>query len=169
MQVSCWSGYTYNPCLLAYYDPDHEEYQSVYRVMSGFSDVFYKEMGQLTVKYWGQQYLSTVFRCCSCGQKDYFRKGMIVILTFLVIINLNKRLHLIQWSFFGWQTKLFFSEGHLLPRKPVYYQTREECDVWFFTKVVWEIAGVGKVLVVSPIPCHWDQTVTHSWTRSTKV
>jgi DNA ligase-1 len=169
MKVSCWSGCRYSPYLLACYDPDREEYQSVCRVMSGFSDAFYKEVGHLTVKYWGQQYLSTVFKNCSCGQRDCFRKGMIAVLTFLVIINLNKRLHLIQGFFFGWQTKLFFSEGHLLPRKPVYYQTGEECDVWFSTKVVWEITGAGKVLIVSPIPRHWDQTVTQSWTRSTKV
>ncbi len=168
MQVSCWSGYRYNPCLLAYYDPDHEEYQSVYHVMSGFSDVFCNEMGQLTVKYWGQQYLSTVFRCCSCGQKDYFRKGMIAILTFLVIINLNKRLHLIQWLIFGWQTKFFFLRDICYQGSQFTIKLGRNVMCGFFTKVVWEIAGVGKVLVVSPIPCHWDQTVTHSWTRSTK-
>jgi DNA ligase-1 len=34
----------YSPFLMACYDPDTEEYHSVCRVMSGFSDVFYKEM-----------------------------------------------------------------------------------------------------------------------------
>ncbi|KAM7529810.1 hypothetical protein LguiB_033220 [Lonicera macranthoides] len=34
----------YSPFLMACYDPDNEEFQSVCRVMSGFSDVFYKEM-----------------------------------------------------------------------------------------------------------------------------
>jgi len=101
MKVSCWSGCRYSPYLLACYDPDREEYQSVCRVMSGFSDAFYKEVDHLTVKYSGQQYLSTVFMNCSCGQTDCFRKGMIAVLTFLVIINLNKRLHLIQGFFFG--------------------------------------------------------------------
>lgn len=33
----------YSPYLLAAYDPEREEYQSVCRVMSGFSDEFYKE------------------------------------------------------------------------------------------------------------------------------
>jgi len=51
MKVSCWSGCRYSPYLLACYDPDREEYQSVCRVMSGFSDAFYKEVDHLTVKY----------------------------------------------------------------------------------------------------------------------
>ncbi|CAA0839643.1 DNA LIGASE 6 [Striga hermonthica] len=34
----------FSPFLLACYNPDTEEYQSVCRVMSGFSDAFYKEM-----------------------------------------------------------------------------------------------------------------------------
>ncbi|PNT72587.1 hypothetical protein BRADI_2g46780v3 [Brachypodium distachyon] len=33
----------YSPFLMACYNPDYEEYQSVCRVMSGFSDEFYKE------------------------------------------------------------------------------------------------------------------------------
>jgi DNA ligase 1 len=33
----------YSPYLLAAYDPDREEYQSVCRCMSGFTDAFYKE------------------------------------------------------------------------------------------------------------------------------
>jgi hypothetical protein len=35
----------YSPFLLACYDPEREEYQSVCRVMSGFTDAFYKEVG----------------------------------------------------------------------------------------------------------------------------
>ncbi|CAI9110622.1 OLC1v1010679C1 [Oldenlandia corymbosa var. corymbosa] len=34
----------YSPFLMACYDPEREEYQSVCRVMSGFSDSFYREM-----------------------------------------------------------------------------------------------------------------------------
>lgn len=41
------------------------------------------------------------------------------------------------------QSKDFFSGEHLLSKKPVYYQTREECDVWFSAEVVWEIRGAG--------------------------
>lgn len=37
----------YSPFLMACYDPDTEEYQSVCRVMSGFSDAFYKEVRHL--------------------------------------------------------------------------------------------------------------------------
>lgn len=34
----------FSPFLMACYDPDTEEFQSVCRVMSGFSDAFYKEV-----------------------------------------------------------------------------------------------------------------------------
>ncbi|KAL2522198.1 DNA LIGASE 6 [Forsythia ovata] len=37
----------YSPFLMACYNPDTEEFQSVCRVMSGFSDVFYTEMKEL--------------------------------------------------------------------------------------------------------------------------
>ncbi|KAK2986757.1 hypothetical protein RJ640_010982 [Escallonia rubra] len=37
----------YSPFLMACYNPDTEEFQSVCRVMSGFSDSFYKEMKEL--------------------------------------------------------------------------------------------------------------------------
>lgn len=47
---------------------------------------------------------------------------------------------------FRLQTKEFYSEERQLPRKPVYYQTGEECDVWFSAEVVWEIRGAGKLL-----------------------
>lgn len=33
----------YSPYLLACWDPDREEFQSVCRVMSGYSDMFYQE------------------------------------------------------------------------------------------------------------------------------
>lgn len=39
----------YSPFLMACYDPDTEEYQSVCRVMSGFSDAFYKELKEFFV------------------------------------------------------------------------------------------------------------------------
>lgn len=37
----------FSPFLLAAYDPETETYQSVCRCMSGFSDVFYAEVGAL--------------------------------------------------------------------------------------------------------------------------
>ncbi|KAL2645294.1 hypothetical protein R1flu_012881 [Riccia fluitans] len=79
----------YSPFLLACYDPEREEYQSVCRVMSGFTDVFYKEM------------------------------------------------------------KEFYSGDRILPRKPTYYQTGEECSVWFTPELVWEIRGAD--FTVSPV------------------
>jgi hypothetical protein len=39
-----WQVGWFSPFLLACYDPEREEYQSVCRVMSGFTDVFYKEV-----------------------------------------------------------------------------------------------------------------------------
>lgn len=79
----------FSPFLLACYDPDSEEYQSVCRVMSGFSDAFYKEMEE------------------------------------------------------------FFSGERILNKKPVYYQTLEEPDLWFSPELVWEIRGAD--LTVSPV------------------
>ncbi|KAI5056524.1 hypothetical protein GOP47_0028342 [Adiantum capillus-veneris] len=79
----------FSPFLLACYDADREEYQSVCRVMSGFTDVFYKQM------------------------------------------------------------KAFFADERLLQRKPTYYQTLEEPNVWFSPELVWEIRGAD--LTVSPV------------------
>lgn len=79
----------FSPFLLACYDPDSEEYQSVCRVMSGFSDAFYKEMEE------------------------------------------------------------FFSGERILKKKPAYYQTLEEPDIWFSPELVWEIRGAD--LTVSPV------------------
>ncbi|KAI4352147.1 hypothetical protein L6164_006427 [Bauhinia variegata] len=79
----------YSPFLMACYNPETEEYQSVCRVMSGFSDSFYIEM------------------------------------------------------------KEFFSGDKILPRKPPYYRTAEEPDMWFSPLVVWEIRGAD--FTVSPV------------------
>ncbi|GLJ09471.1 hypothetical protein SUGI_0110240 [Cryptomeria japonica] len=79
----------FSPFLLACYDPDSEEYQSVCRVMSGFSDDFYREMEE------------------------------------------------------------FFSGERILSKKPAYYQTLEEPDLWFCPELVWEIRGAD--LTVSPV------------------
>jgi len=81
----------YSPYLLAVYDPEREEYQSVCRVMSGFSDSFYK------------------------------------------------------------QSKAFFDQNHLIerPNKPAYYNTGENCSVWFHPVAVWEIRGAD--ISVSPV------------------
>ncbi|XP_057757121.1 DNA ligase 6 isoform X2 [Arachis stenosperma] len=79
----------YSPFLMACYNPETEEYQSVCRVMSGFSDSFYKEM------------------------------------------------------------KEFFSEDNVLSKKPLYYRTAEEPDMWFCPQLVWEIRGAD--FTVSPV------------------
>lgn len=51
LRWSCYHGlmrlslyYRYSPFLMACYNPDTEEFQSVCRVMSGFSDSFYTEV-----------------------------------------------------------------------------------------------------------------------------
>ncbi|XVF71531.1 hypothetical protein PTKIN_Ptkin12aG0045500 [Pterospermum kingtungense] len=79
----------YSPFLMACYNPDTEDFQSVCRVMSGFSDSFYKEM------------------------------------------------------------KEFFSGDRILSKKPSYYQTAEEPDMWFSPELVWEIRGAD--FTVSPV------------------
>uniref|UniRef100_A0ACD5VPR6 Uncharacterized protein n=1 Tax=Avena sativa TaxID=4498 RepID=A0ACD5VPR6_AVESA len=79
----------YSPFLMACYNPESEEFQSVCRVMSGFSDDFYKEM------------------------------------------------------------KEFYSGERILPKKPVYYKTDEQPEVWFTAEQVWEIRGAD--LTLSPV------------------
>ncbi|RLN24176.1 DNA cross-link repair 1 protein isoform X3 [Panicum miliaceum] len=79
----------YSPFFMACYNPVTEEFQSVCRVMSGFSDEFYKEM------------------------------------------------------------KEFYSGERILPKKPVYYKTDEQPEVWFTTEQVWEIRGAD--LTLSPV------------------
>eukprot|EP00897_Mesotaenium_endlicherianum_P010191 jgi/Mesen1/91/ME1114617C07634 len=78
---ACVSVGRFSPFLVACYDSEREEYQSVCRVMSGFTDTFYKEV-----------------------------------------------------------TKLY-REERLLERKPPYYVTAEQPDVWFAAHDVWEIRG----------------------------
>ncbi|WVZ69258.1 hypothetical protein U9M48_018071 [Paspalum notatum var. saurae] len=79
----------YSPFLMACYNPETEEFQSVCRVMSGFSDEFYKEM------------------------------------------------------------KEFYSGERILPKKPVYYKTDEQPELWFTAEQVWEIRGAD--LTLSPV------------------
>ncbi|KAL6614720.1 hypothetical protein ACP70R_036990 [Stipagrostis hirtigluma subsp. patula] len=79
----------YSPFLMACYNPESEEYQSVCRVMSGFTDEFYKEM-----------------------------KG-------------------------------FYSGERILPKKPVYYKTDEQPELWFTAEQVWEIRSAD--LTLSPV------------------
>ncbi|CAL4962037.1 unnamed protein product [Urochloa decumbens] len=79
----------YSPFLMACYNPETEEFQSVCRVMSGFSDEFYKEM------------------------------------------------------------KEFYSGERVLPKKPVYYKTDEQPEVWFSAEQVWEVRGAD--LTLSPV------------------
>nr|CAB3477970.1 unnamed protein product [Digitaria exilis] len=79
----------YSPFLMACYNPETEEFQSVCRVMSGFSDEFYKEM------------------------------------------------------------KEFYSGERILFKKPVYYKTDEQPEVWFSAEQVWEVRGAD--LTLSPV------------------
>ncbi|XP_066312342.1 DNA ligase 6 isoform X3 [Miscanthus floridulus] len=79
----------YSPFLMACYNPETEEFQSVCRVMSGFSDEYYKEM------------------------------------------------------------KEFYSGERILPKKPVYYKTDEQPELWFTAEQIWEIRGAD--LTLSPV------------------
>jgi len=41
--------------------------------------------------------------------------------------------------------KEFYSGERILPKKPVYYKTDEQPEVWFTTEQVWEIRGAGNL------------------------
>jgi DNA ligase-1 len=40
--------------------------------------------------------------------------------------------------------KEFYSGERILPKKPVYYKTDEQPELWFTAEQVWEIRGAGK-------------------------
>ena len=43
------------------------------------------------------------------------------------------------------QMKEFYSGEKILPKKPVYYKTDEQPELWFTAEQVWEIRGAGKM------------------------
>eukprot|EP01018_Ginkgo_biloba_P027056 Gb_13001 [translate_table: standard] len=155
----------FSPFLLACYNPDCEEYQSVCRVMSGFTDAFYKEMSasasfseevernswitELTVAAW------SIIKACpnSKAGEQKGRSGLQLGGQILDAINTwNEACHF-DFNFSLTQLLLqmeeFFSGEKILTRKPAYYQTLEEPDIWFSPELVWEIRGAD--LTVSPV------------------
>jgi hypothetical protein len=40
--------------------------------------------------------------------------------------------------------KEFYSGERIVPKKPVYYKTDEQPELWFTAEQVWEIRGAGK-------------------------
>ena len=41
--------------------------------------------------------------------------------------------------------KEFYSGERILPKKPVYYKTDEQPELWFTAEQIWEIRGAGNV------------------------
>lgn len=57
----------YSPFLMACYNPDTEDFQSVCRVMSGFSDSFYTEVSDVVsniIKFYTEVILGTLLAYC---------------------------------------------------------------------------------------------------------
>jgi DNA ligase-1 len=52
---------------------------------------------------------------------------------------------LLIFGIYNLQMKEFYSEERILPKKPVYYKTDEQPEVWFTTEQVWEIRGAGNL------------------------
>jgi DNA ligase 1 len=42
--------------------------------------------------------------------------------------------------------KEFYSGERILPKKPVYYKTDEQPELWFTAEQIWEIRGAGNVM-----------------------
>lgn len=55
------------------------------------------------------------------------------------------------YSEFNLQMKEFYSGERILLKKPVYYKTDEQPEVWFTAEQVWEVRGAGNM-------------TTHPWT-----
>lgn len=73
--IGAWQGQGrkvnwYSPFLLAAYDPETEEYQSVCRCMSGFTDAFYAEVLLLLIVLYASQQHLCVWLCQLCASSD---------------------------------------------------------------------------------------------------
>uniref|UniRef100_A0A7S1XVB2 DNA ligase n=1 Tax=Phaeomonas parva TaxID=124430 RepID=A0A7S1XVB2_9STRA len=102
----------YSPVLLAAYDPETDTFQSVCRVMSGFTDEMYTK---LTLFYAGK---------VLAGKQKKRRKPEAA-----------------EGAGSGDSGDKGEPTGRLLPRKPPNYITNESCRVWFDACEVWTIRG----------------------------
>lgn len=128
-----------SPWLLACYDPDTETFQSVCRVMSGFSDEFYKENtmrfrgflgssppeGGTTPEETGPRDPSTV------GAGEFDGAGCAAEGDYEGSVGVDSKRSL------------------LLDRRPYNVDTGESPRYWFDPEEVWEIAGAD--LTISPV------------------
>ena len=64
------------------------------------------------------------------------------------------------------QMEEFYSGDHILPRKPPYYRTGEEPDVWFTPELVWEIRGAGKCSMGSVCRVKILEDLIYLWANS---
>lgn len=128
----------FSPFLLAAWDPEKEEYQSVCRCMSGFTDAFYTEVR---------------FTSFPRRKSDTFRSapGDRRLLDICCSI-LASVIHLASADFLysrilGLQATERLTQT-ICERKP-YYNTGEWPSVWFEPGEVWEIRGAD--LTISPV------------------
>ncbi|EEC71290.1 hypothetical protein OsI_03304 [Oryza sativa Indica Group] len=144
----------YSPFLMACYNPEYEEFQSVCRVMSGFSDEFYKE----------PQPAATLADCRRCAQRPV--AGGLPLLDCSACRCATSRSPMLSpvvtHQLDAGSTppiardgesmemmKEFYSGDRILPKKPVYYKTDELPELWFSAEQVWEIRGAD--LTLSPV------------------
>ena len=59
----------YSPFLLAAYDPEAEEFQSVCRCMSGFTDAFYAEVHESPAIFIHHAHLTLAWNCVRSYQE----------------------------------------------------------------------------------------------------
>uniref|UniRef100_A0A0E0FRC7 DNA ligase n=1 Tax=Oryza nivara TaxID=4536 RepID=A0A0E0FRC7_ORYNI len=144
----------YSPFLMACYNPEYEEFQSVCRVMSGFSDEFYKE----------PQPAAALADCRRCAQRPV--AGGLPLLDCSACRCATSRSPMLSpvvtHQLDAGSTppiardgesmemmKEFYSGDRILPKKPVYYKTDELPELWFSAEQVWEIRGAD--LTLSPV------------------
>ncbi len=77
MPIGAWHGNGrkvgwYSPFLLAAYDPDTEEFQSVCRCMSGYTDAFYAEVMP-------HERSNACMRACHTGKHLQFLAGVVKV------------------------------------------------------------------------------------------
>uniref|UniRef100_A0A0D3ESL3 DNA ligase n=1 Tax=Oryza barthii TaxID=65489 RepID=A0A0D3ESL3_9ORYZ len=144
----------YSPFLMACYNPEYEEFQSVCRVMSGFSDEFYKE----------PQPAAALADCRRCAQRP--AAGGLPLLDCSACrcatscspmlspvvthqLDAGSTPPIARDGESMEMMKEFYSGDRILPKKPVYYKTDELPELWFSAEQVWEIRGAD--LTLSPV------------------
>ncbi|KAL0378028.1 UNVERIFIED_CONTAM: DNA ligase 6 [Sesamum radiatum] len=146
----------FSPFLMACYNPDTEDFQSVCRVMSGFQ-MFFTQRACDLVHLFQVKRLQTMHSLRSLHPEIAFFTSMVWPLkkkgffNHLKFYNSQSSLEVSNMVMIGLNLRMkeFFSGDRILSKRPPYYKTSEMPDMWFSPELVWEIRGAD--FTVSPV------------------